>query len=223
MKKLIILGTTAFSEIVCQSIEQDGLASIIAFAVEKEFLKESIFCSRPVVSFEDLSELYDMSNVLVLNTIGYAQMNDIRKRITTQCENLGYKQFTYISPRAKVDPMVSIGVGSIILPYVEIGANVLIGKGCILFYGACITHHIEIGDYCFISSGVVIGGCTSVANNCFIGINATIANDLIIARYTFVGATCYVAKSTEEYSAYVKDATKKIDRWTSLDLIRLVN
>lgn len=222
MKELIIIGTTAFSEIVCRSIEQDGLAKIIAFAVEKEFFKDSMFCDRKVVCFEDLSKLYDMSSVLVLNTIGYAQMNEIRQRLNMQCENLGYKQFQYVSTRANVDPTVSIGDGSIILPYVKIGAHVSIGKGCILFYGACITHHIEVGDYCFVSSGVVIGGCSTISNNCFIGINATIANDLSLAKYTFVGATCYVAKNTEEYSAYVKESSKKVERWTSMDIIRFV-
>lgn len=222
MKELIIIGTTAFSEIVCRSIEQDGLAKIIAFAVEKDFCKDSTFCDRQVVCFEDLSTLYDMSSVLVLNTIGYAQMNEIRQRISIQCEKFGYNPFTYISPRAMVDVSAAIGVGSIVLPYVEIGAMVSIGKCCIMSYGACITHHVSIGDYCFVSSGVVIGGCSTISNNCFIGINATIVNDLSLAKYTFVGATCYIAKNTEEYSAYVKESSKKVERWTSMDVVRLL-
>ena len=85
-----------------------------------------------------------------------------------------------------------------------------------------MTHHIEVGDYCFISSGVVVGGCTSIGNNSFIGINSTIANDLRLSPYTFVGATCYIAKNTEVSSAYVVETTKKIERWTSKDVIRFV-
>lgn len=222
MKQLIIIGTSAFSEIVCKSVEQDELAHIVAFAVEAKYYTKAEFCNRPIVRFEELSQLYDMSNVYVLNTIGYAQMNDVRLRVNLECTRLGYKQFTYISPRALVDTSVSVEDGCIVLPYVQIGANVHLGKSCILFYGACLTHHVDVGDCCFISSGVVVGGCTSIGNNCFIGINSTISNDLRLSSYTFVGATCYIAKNTEENSAYVVESTKKIERWTSKDIIRLV-
>lgn len=220
--KVIIIGNTTFSQIVCEAIHNETNDKVVAFAVNRQYIRENAILGIPVVPLEDLVDQYPPSDHKYLNTIGYAKMNQARQLLSDELETKGYKPYLFVSSAAYVDITASVEDGCIIFPSVNVGAHTLIKKGCIVFYGACITHHNNIGEYCFISSGVTIGGKTNVGDHSFIGINATIANDIAIAPCSFIGAHTYIAKNTTENSAYISETTKKIERWSAFDIIKMV-
>lgn len=181
--KLIIMGTTPFSIMLYKIIEKEQ------FATELEGI--------PIVAFEELSDSFDMNQCMILNTIGYSQMNDIRKKVFFQIREEGYKLCTFISANANVYTD-KIGDGSIIMPGAFVGPYVELGVSDIIYANVSLTHHITIGDFVFIGSGCVVGGNVKIGDNCFVGLNSTIKNKAKIPSYTLIGSGTNVLSSITE-------------------------
>lgn len=222
MKKVIIIGTTSFSEVIYDALVTEEQAEVVGFSVEKAFYEEDSFLGLPVVPFEELPMYFNMDECFVLVSIGYNSMNKIRERIFGLCEAKKYKLYTFVSKRALVEKSALFGEGSVVLPFVSVGSNVSVGRGCIIFYNAHITHHIKIGDFCFISTGVNIGGCSTIGKNCFIGMGSVVANNLVVESQTFIGANALITHDTEFNSAYVVTETKKLDRCGADFIVKLL-
>lgn len=79
--KLIIMGTTPFSIMLYKIIEKEQFASVLAFTTGRAFMDKTELEGIPIVAFEELSDSFDMNQCMILNTIGYSQMNDIRKKV----------------------------------------------------------------------------------------------------------------------------------------------
>lgn len=82
--KLIIMGTTPFSIMLYKIIEKEQFASVLAFTTGRAFMDKTELEGIPIVAFEELSDSFDMNQCMILNTIGYSQMNDIRKKVFFQ-------------------------------------------------------------------------------------------------------------------------------------------
>lgn len=100
--KLIIMGTTPFSIMLYKIIEKEQFASVLAFTTGRAFMDKTELEGIPIVAFEELSDSFDMNQCMILNTIGYSQMNDIRKKVFFQIREEGYKLCTFISANANV-------------------------------------------------------------------------------------------------------------------------
>ena len=62
-------------------IEKEQFASVLAFTTGRAFMDKTELEGIPIVAFEELSDSFDMNQCMILNTIGYSQMNDIRKKV----------------------------------------------------------------------------------------------------------------------------------------------
>lgn len=215
--KVIIIGTSIFSEDICQIIQFEQMADVLAYCTYQAFMDICQIGNLPVVAFEELSSRYDMSNVHLLNTIGYSKMNIIREKVFEDCIKLDYQIYTYISPKAIVYTDC-IGLGSIIMPNAYIGPNVFIGKANIIWNNVALTHRITIGDFNFICANCTIGGNVNIKNNCFLGLNATIKNGVVIADRTLIGSSSNVLHSTELGLTYVGNPAKCTNR-KSIDVL----
>ena len=65
-RKLILLGDSAFAEVAFEYFTHDSPYEVVAFAVEREYLKRTELFGRPVVALEDLPSLYHAGRPLVL-------------------------------------------------------------------------------------------------------------------------------------------------------------
>ena len=83
-------------------IEKEQFASVLAFTTGRAFMDKTELEGIPIVAFEELSDSFDMNQCMILNTIGYSQMNDIRKKVFFQIREEGYKLCTFISANANV-------------------------------------------------------------------------------------------------------------------------
>lgn len=187
--KLIIMGTTPFSIMLYKIIEKEQFASVLAFTTGRAFMDKTELEGIPIVAFEELSDSFDMNQCMILNTIGYSQMNDIRKKVFFQIREEGYKLCTFISANANV---YIIMPGAFVGPYVELGVS------DIIYANVSLTHHITIGDFVFIGSGCVVGGNVKIGDNCFVGLNSTIKNKAKIPSYTLIGSGTNVLSSITE-------------------------
>lgn len=196
MKKLVIVGDSAFAEIAFEYFTHDSEYEPVAFAVEKEFLVKTDLFGLPVVSLENLEEDYPSSEYELFVAITYTSLNTLRERLFSELKSKGYTLASYVSSSAFVWKNVKVGENCFIFedntvqPFVEIEDN------CILWSGNHIGHHSMIRKNCFISSHVCISGFCDIGKNTFIGVNATVANNLNIGDFNWIGPDVTIMKNT---------------------------
>ncbi|MBA7497333.1 UDP-3-O-(3-hydroxymyristoyl)glucosamine N-acyltransferase [subsurface metagenome] len=207
-EKLIIVGDSAFAQIAYEYFTHDSPYKVVAFSVEKDFLKKKELFGLPIIPFEELENLYDPSKYKVFIAIIYTQLNRLRTRLYKETKNKGFSLVSYVSSKAFVWRNVEIGENCFIFEDNTIQPFVKIGNNVILWSGNHIGHHSIIKDNCFFSSHVVVSGFCEVGKYCFLGVNATIANNIKIAENCFIGASAIILKDTEKDKIYGSKMTK---------------
>jgi sugar O-acyltransferase (sialic acid O-acetyltransferase NeuD family) len=191
-KKLVIIGDSAFAEIAFEYFTHDSEYDVVAFSVEREYLKRDRLFDRPVVPFEELPAAFPPTEHDVYAALVYTDMNRLRARLVAEARDRGYGLASYVSSRAFVWRNVELGEhcfvfeNNVVQPFVRIGDNV------VLWSGNHIGHHSAIADNCFVSSHVVISGFVKLGESCFMGVNSTVANNVEIGDRCLVGAGALV-------------------------------
>lgn len=201
-KNLVILGDSAFAEIAYEYFTHDSEYTVVAFSVEREFLRQPELFGLPVVAFEELESRFDPATHSVYAALPYTQVNRLRSRLARAAKLKGYGLASYVSSRAFVWRNVAIGEHCFIFedntvqPFVQIGDNV------VLWSGNHIGHHSKIGANCFVSSHVVISGFVEVGESCFFGVNSTIANSLRIGADCWIGPNVTIKRDVPDGTLY---------------------
>ncbi len=199
-KNLVIVGDSAFAEVAYEYFNHDSPYTVVAFAVEREFLTRDSLFGLPVVALDELAQRFPAATHDFYAALVYTQMNRLRTRLYLKLKDMGYAAASYISSRAFIWPNAVLGEHCFIFedntvqPFVQIGDNV------VLWSGNHIGHHSVIKENCFISSHVVVSGFCTVGANCFIGVNATFGNNLEVGDDCLVGAGALVARDVPEDS-----------------------
>lgn len=208
-KKLIVVGDSAFAEVAFEYFTHDSEYDVVAFSVERDFLKKDELFGLPVLPFEELSTTCSPDEHSVYVATVYTQLNRLRTRLADEAKAMGFRLASYVSSDAHVWSNVEIGEhafifeGNVIQPFVRVGRNV------VLWSGNHIGHHSTIGDNCFVSSHVVISGFVEVGESCFLGVNSTIVNNVRVGRDCWIGPAVVVTKDVEE-AAFYKPALGEI-------------
>lgn len=196
-RKLVIIGDTAFAEIAYEYFVRNSEYEVVAFSVEKAYLKRDNLFGLPVVAFESLEQIFGPNHHEVFAALVYTQLNRARTRLMKSAKAKGYKLASFVSPHAFVWENVQMGEhcfifeNNVVQPFVKLGNNV------ILWSGNHIGHHSVIRDNCFIASHVVVSGFTDIGESSFLGVNATVANNVKIARDNWIGPGVTITKNTE--------------------------
>jgi sugar O-acyltransferase (sialic acid O-acetyltransferase NeuD family) len=205
-EKLVILGDSAFAEIAFEYFQHDSAYEVLAFCVERQFLKRDSLFGLPVVAMEEMEALYPPSTHSFFAANVYTQGNQLRTRLYRAAKEKGYKAASYVSPHAFVWRNCKIGEhcfifeNNVVQPFVSIGDNV------VLWSGNHIGHHSVIGHNCFISSHVVVSGFCRIGESCFMGVNSTVSNNTNIGDNCVIGAGALVLSD-------VPDATTAVGIW----------
>ena len=201
-KKLIIVGNSAFAEISYEYFEFDSDYQVVAFSVEKAYLKNDSLQGLPVLDFENIQDHYDPATHEIYVAATYTQFNRLRTRLAAAAKIKGYKLASYISSRAFVWRNVEVGEHCFIFEDNTVQPFVKIGNNVVLWSGNHIGHHSLVRDNCFISSHVVISGFCDIGENSFLGVNATLANNLSIGADNWIGPNAAIMKSTQPGAFY---------------------
>lgn len=207
MQKIIIYGNGKIAKIIYQFLKKEY--EVVAFTVEKDYLKEDFIEGLPVVSFENIEKEYDTSRHKMIIAVGYVQMNTIREQKYLEAKKKGYEFINYIHPSVEMHDNIKIGENNIILDHVTIQPYATIGNSNFIWSNAVIAHGCILGDTNWITSGVVISGDTTLKSKCFLGVNATIGHSIILENENFIGANTLVTKNTNEKEVFIsKDGEK---------------
>jgi sugar O-acyltransferase (sialic acid O-acetyltransferase NeuD family) len=201
-RRLVIVGASDFAQIAYHYFKEDTDYQVVGFAVEREFLKSTELFDLPVISFDQLPQIFPAANHSVFVAVTYGQLNRLRARLVEQVRKFGYALASYVSPHAFVSKLAKIGEhcfifeNNVIQPFTELGDNV------ILWSGNHIGHHSKIGAHCFISSHVVISGHVSIGQFCFLGVNATIVNNINVGDDCWIGPATVLNRDAEPGSLF---------------------
>jgi sugar O-acyltransferase (sialic acid O-acetyltransferase NeuD family) len=202
MGKVVIFGATEAAILNHFYLTHDSPHEVVAFTVDRNFIKEKMLCGLPVVPFEDIESIYPPHDYNMLVAIQFSRLNRTRAEKYSQAKAKGYELISYISSKAITWPGLVVGdnciisEGSILNPFVEIGNNVIIASG---FVG----HHSTIKDHCFMAAHSAVLGYATVEPYCFLGANSTIRDGIVVARECIIGAGVSITKTTRERSVYI--------------------
>ncbi|MEM4297262.1 MAG: acetyltransferase [Nitrososphaerota archaeon] len=197
-RKLIIVGDTGFAEIAYEYFVHDSEYKVVAFSVERDFIRKETLFGLPIVPFEKVEQYYPPKDHYFFVAATYTQLNGLRKRLYLEARRKGYLPASYISSRAFVWRNCQVGEHCFIFEDNTIQPFVKIGDNVILWSGNHIGHHSRIGSHTFIASHVVISGYVEVGEECFFGFNSTVANNVRIGNRCLVGAGALVLGDVPE-------------------------
>ena len=209
MKPLVIFGAGDIGELAHHYFTTDTPRRVEAFTVDGAFIKESQFCGRPVVPFEELGQAYPPATHDVFVAVSYSQLNTLRKEKYLAAKAAGYGIASYISSRATILNQGRIGENCFILedntvqPFVTIGSNVT------LWSGNHIGHHSTIHDHCFLASHIVVSGGVEIGESCFVGVNATLRDHIRIGARCVIGAGALLLEDAAPEGVYMSAATER--------------
>jgi sugar O-acyltransferase (sialic acid O-acetyltransferase NeuD family) len=212
MAKLILFGTGDIAQIANYYFDIDSEHEVVAFTVDKQYVKSDSFENKPLIAFEEIVKKFPPKEFKMFIAMSYAKMNKVRAEKFQLAKSLGYELVSYVSSRCSYLSQFKPGANCFIFedntiqPFVKIGSNVT------LWSGNHIGHHSEIHDDNFVSSHVVLSGHCVIESNCFIGVNATIAHRVRIAKETLVGAGAIITKDTVEKGVYVPAKSTLLDK-----------
>lgn len=219
MKKtnVVIFGTGGLSSLAWYCLTHDSTYRVVAFAIDRAFIRAPIHEGLPVVAFEDLAIHYPPEDVRLLIAVGFWHINGLRRERYLAAKAQGYKFVRYISSRASTWPDLQVGENCLIYEHAIIQPFASIGDNTTIRSGAHISHHCQVAQHVFVAAGVTLGGNVKIGDQCFIGLGAVLRDGLIVAPRSFIGAGAVVVANTEPDGVYVGSPARKMTR-TSLEV-----
>ena len=207
-RPLVIVGDSAFAEIACEYFDADTEYDVVAFAVERAYLRKTALMGRPVLAFEDLPQHLDPRRHSVFVAVVYTQLNRLRARLLQAALLMGYAPASYISPRASVWRNVQFGEHCFVFEDNTVQPFVRVGRNVVLWSGNHIGHHSVVEDDCFVSSHVVVSGFCQVGARSFLGVNATVANNVRIGCDNWLGPNTVLMQDSPDGALYRGEASQ---------------
>lgn len=220
-KKLIIIGLGETADIAFEYFTEDSVYEVVAFSVNKEYLKQDKYLGLPVVAFEELEKYYDPKKYEVYVAISYVKLNRTRRKMFEASKNKGFHCASYISSKAFVWRNVKIGENVFIFENNVIQHKVKIGNNVILWSGNHIGHQTVIEDHVYIASHAVISGFCRIGASSFVGVNTTFNDNVSIPEDTVVGSAALIVKSFNEKGHVLVGAPAKAGNKNSYETFNL--
>ena len=207
MKKLIIYGTGSHAELVFAYFSKDSDYTIVAFTLEKSYLKDSYHFDLPVFPFEEIEKYISPEEADMFIAVGPYKQNAILQNYCEQAKAKGYHLASYCPSIFKTQFFPPIyGENCFFDHYAKFHAFVKIGDGVTLI-GSDVPHHVQIGNYCFLSV-VTLGGGVIIEDNVFIGMGTVVKQGVRIGKGSFIGIGCVIMNDVAPHSVYSVPATK---------------
>lgn len=209
MSKVIIFGIGRGADVAHRYFTKDSEHEVVAFTVEKGYLKSDSFKNLPVVAFEDLEKHLPPSEYKTFVPLGSHNLNKTRHEKFLACKQKGYSCISYVSSSIMFRDELQVGENCLILENNSINFDVKIGDNVTIWSSNQIGDSSVISDNCWITSNVCIAGNVTIGEFSFLGINASISNDVVVGPENFIGANALITKSTGPKEVYLVSATPK--------------
>ena len=126
--------------------------------------------------------------------IGYTSMRQ-RRAALERVLAVGYRLFTFVHPRAIVEPGAEVGQGCVVLAGAVIDQQVSVGPACFIDIGVRLTAGTTVGCNNYFSAGTATGSRVRIGDDCFFGMDCTITTEVQMGSNLFVNAKTLVARN----------------------------
>jgi sugar O-acyltransferase (sialic acid O-acetyltransferase NeuD family) len=182
----------------------------VAFSVGEKFLPEAQkFEGLPIISFENIEEIFSPKDYCFFAPMSYRKMNRLRSQIYIEIKSKGYKMINYISSSAVIAKETQIGDNCFILERVVIQPFIKIGNNVMIWSGSQVSHHSSIKDHVFLGAHVALSGHCTVDSYAFLGINSTIRERMHLKEGVLIGMSAAITGETEPWCIYKGVPAKK--------------
>lgn len=188
MADIVVFGAGDSAQLSKFYLERFSDHRVVGFAVDADRLSASTFEGLPLVAWEELERRFPPDAVRLFAPIGYAKLNQVRKRRFEGGKARGYGFISFIHPHASyygtpVGENCMILEASYVHPFSEIGDNVML-------WGGVVAHHVRIGDHCFLTRAMILAH-SSLGSRCFVSFSdvvdrVTVGEACVIARRAYV-------------------------------------
>lgn len=209
-KKLVVYGTGETAEIVADYFNHDSVYDVVAFTVDREFLKEDTLLGLPVIPLDEVTDKFPPATHEMFAAASFGKLNRGRTAMYKKARELGYTLASYVSSHAFVWHNVEIGDNVFIFENNVVQYKVKIGNNVILWSGNHIGHQTVIEDNCFISSHVVISGFCTIGSSSFLGVNTSFNDGVKFGKDSVTGNGTIIVRETEAGSIFVGNPAKRI-------------
>ncbi len=209
-KKLVVYGTGETAEIVADYFNHDSAYEVVAFTVDREYLKEETVLGLPVIPLDEVVAKYPPASHEMFAAASFGRINRNRTGMYNKAKALGYKMASYVSSHAFVWHNVQIGENVFIFENNVVQYKVKIGNNVILWSGNHIGHQTVIEDNCFISSHVVISGFCTIGSSSFVGVNSSFNDGVKFGKDSITGNGTIIVRDTEPGSIFVGNPAKRM-------------
>ncbi|WP_421997905.1 acetyltransferase [Roseovarius confluentis] len=194
-KDILIVGAGEFADIAYEYFTVDSDYRVVGFAVERDYLDETVKFDLPVVPLEDAPSHFDPGKTDAHVAVTSTKLNRIRAHLIALTKEHGYHLANFVSPRAMVWRTAELGENVFIFENNVVQHGVQIDDGCVLWSGNHIGHQTRIRENCFLSSHIVVSGYCDIGARSFLGVNAALADNVHLAEDCLVGMAAAVTKS----------------------------
>jgi len=201
MTDLIFFGTGKIARVAYFFLKKEN--KIAAFTVDKNMMDEKKLFDIPVISFDEIQDIYPPKDYKMFVSVGYQRMNKFRAEKYNEAKGKGYDFINYIHPSVEWHDNIEIGDNNIIMDQVSIQPYVKIGNNNFFWSNSVVAHMSIVEDNCWIASGVTIAGGSTIKSYAFLGVNAAIGNQITIGHENFIGANTLISKDTKEKEVYI--------------------
>lgn len=201
MKDLVIFGATSLAKLTDFYATNHAGYHVKAFVVDSNYKTQDHFCGHPILTWPDAQKIYTPDNCEFFSAIGYKNIR-MRESVYIKIKNSGYKLANIICNESYVAHNVELLDNNIVMPGTVIEPFVRLGANNVFWSNVTLCHDSRIGSHNFFAANVTIGGGVTVGNNNFIGFSSTILQACTIGDDTLIGAQSLVNKNTASLSRY---------------------
>jgi len=159
----------------------------------------------PVARHKDISTIQNIGQKKFLITLGHSP---IRQEVYNSLKQDGHSFYTLIHPTVEISDTSEVGAGSILSPFVLVGAFSRTGENVLVNIRSTIGHDTVVGESSIISPHVAIGGASVCGKSVFYGAGVIVNPGLTIGDYVKLSAGAIVIKDVEPgYLAHGNPAT----------------
>lgn len=213
-RKVVIVGTSLFAEVVHCYFTELGAFDVVAFTADRAYVTRDSFLGLPLIPFDSIAARFPPGEFGMFVAVGYARLNQVRARLYSQAKVMGYELVSFVHPSVRLWRNNTVGDNTFLFEDNTVQPFARIGSNTVLWSGNHIGHHSVIGDHCFITSHVVVSGNCRVGDYTFIGVNATLRDSIEIGQSNVIGAGALIMKSTLDKELHVAPRTKADTRST---------
>lgn len=117
---------------------------------------------------------------------------------------------TVIHDSAVIADQTTIGGGTFVFPFCNIGLAATVGRHCVLAAYSMIGHHAQIGRNCVLRPSVIVTGKSQVGDHCVFNLRSTVTNQVQVADSVQVQAFSNVICDVDQPGRYAGRRARKI-------------